>query len=227
MRLKSVGAPTRLLINGYIRQCQDELFGAIADDNPYYNIPQLINNHCMLFYDTFTWYRKQHGKGIEFLSDTEVKMNERLDAICMFQTEIASRVCNKFDITFKIKAFGDDRDYPRFAIGYTYGDSLEESVIDWNYDFALRDNKDNSSEFVFHTDTLWFVGNNDANQIASLTYSLGDMVKLSIDFQNNKVVVHHNGTEMDYQNFEHERVWVGLCLMNLGEIIEMVEYKFD
>ena len=42
--------------------------------NTYYNIPQLINHHIMLFYEEFKWYKQNHGQGLEFISDTEVKL---------------------------------------------------------------------------------------------------------------------------------------------------------
>ena len=71
-RLKAAPVSTKLLINGYMRECQQSLFGAVSKQNPYYSIPQLVNNHCILFYELFTWYHKKHGDGIEFISDTKI-----------------------------------------------------------------------------------------------------------------------------------------------------------
>ena len=103
-RLKQISTPIKQLVNGYIRQCQDELFGEMAADNPYYNIPQLINNHCILFYDTFAWYRGKHGDDLEFISDTEVTMYDGTpNSLCMFENVISSAFCDRFEITFKTK----------------------------------------------------------------------------------------------------------------------------
>ena len=87
-RLKSIANPTKDLINGYIRVCQNELFGDIAIENPYYNIPPLINNHCILFYEAYTWYKKRHGNGIEFLSNIEVVSSETGWSCCILDNEI-------------------------------------------------------------------------------------------------------------------------------------------
>ena len=66
-----------------------------------------MNNHCMLFYETFGWFKKKYGHGLEFISDTEVKMTEEdVDAPCMFddKIKISDQICDKFSITFEIKA---------------------------------------------------------------------------------------------------------------------------
>ena len=96
-RLRKVATPTKHLINGYIRESQVQLFDDIAINNPYYNIPQLINNHCMLFYHVFTWYKEKHGDGVEFVSETKVNMTETSDtlwapALCMFKSKISSDI---------------------------------------------------------------------------------------------------------------------------------------
>ena len=125
-RLKYIPISTKYLIHGFIRKCQTELFGEIAVENPYYNIPPLINNYCLLFYEIFTWYRKKCGDGIEFLSDTEVKVNEfRGWTSCIIGSQISNKICDKFSITFKIKSFGDGQSCPTFDIGYVTADSLE------------------------------------------------------------------------------------------------------
>ena len=54
---KRINARIKDLINGYIRECQAELFGDLVMENAYYNIPQLINTHCMAFYEVLTWYK--------------------------------------------------------------------------------------------------------------------------------------------------------------------------
>ena len=110
-RLKTIGGPTKNLINGFIRNCQNELFGEIAADNPYYNIPPLINKYCILFYELFRWYKQSYGDGLKFISDTEVTVQEKdIDhrrwLTCIFENVISDTFCNKFSITFKIKSYG-------------------------------------------------------------------------------------------------------------------------
>ena len=105
-RLKAVSIHTKLWINGYIRECQETLFGEIVKENPYFNIPQLVNNHCILFYELFKWYKQKHGRGIKFLSDTEVVREEEEtggNPVCMIKNSVPNACCDGFDVSFKIK----------------------------------------------------------------------------------------------------------------------------
>ena len=67
-RLKSISLVTKDLVTGFIRQCEKDLFAELIEQSSYYHIPQLVINHCILFYETFAWYKENHGEGLEFIS---------------------------------------------------------------------------------------------------------------------------------------------------------------
>ena len=51
-RLRTILPKVKFLVNGYIRICiQNKLFKQQSMEKAYYNIPQLINNHCILYYN--------------------------------------------------------------------------------------------------------------------------------------------------------------------------------
>ena len=157
------------MINGYIRECQDNLFGDFAEENPYFNIPELINNHCILFYELLTWYKTKHGDSIEFISDTEVKLTgEHVDfKTCMLDTAISNGFCDKFDITFKAKDFGKENKIG-FDIGYSFGESLESSIADWNEELGYGDNAAASKGFCFLVGSLYYVADGDDPAVTQL-----------------------------------------------------------
>lgn len=227
-RLASITPLIKKLVNGYIRKCQNELFGDIANDYPYYNIPQLVNNHCILFYEIFKWYTKKHGDDIEFISDTEVKYNGYNSKLstCSFENEISSQFCDTFSITFKLKSLGSKR--PSFDIGYVTGDSLDKSIKDWNKELAESVNQDISWGFCFYVDSVYYLHDNSAEMSSSTTkYCVDDSIKLLFDFKDMKVRVYHNDKELDCRDLNADKLWIGLTLFNQGTILKMVDYKYD
>ena len=227
-RLKSMAIPTKNLINGYIRESQTELFGDLAIQNPYYNIPPLINNHCMLFYEVFAWYRKRHGQGLKFLSDTEVMMDEfaiEKWSICMFENEISDKVCDRFSITFKIKAIKSN--FVGFDIGYATGDSLTESVKNWNEEIGCNANKGTSWGWCLCGRELYYISEFGVKSMKDqIPFALNDLCKLLFDFRKKKVRIYHNDQEVNCQYLKADKLWIGLCLIKKGTTIEMMEYKY-
>ena len=230
-RLKQISATTKDLINGYIRKCQMQLFEDIAIRNSYYNIPPIINNYCMLFYEVFTWYRKQCGDGIEFLSDTEVTVNSNIGywSSCILKNKISKQICNKFSIAFKINSFGMKQTYPTFDIGYTIGNSLEESVKNWNQEFGTGENEKTSWAFSFYRGYTYYIGKPGRSRPNSemMEYKLGDMIELVFDLNCKRVYVYHNEQERDGAYLKADTFWVGLCFVNQGATIELINYRYD
>ena len=239
-RLKTIGLPTKHLINGYIRQCQDGLFGDTAAQNPYYNIPEIVNNYCMLFYEIFTWYKKNRGEELEFLSDTEVTLAEehslyRRWNTCMFENAISNKYCDRFSITFKIKSFGkytpsmDPRDLPDFYIGYTTEKTLGSSIIDWQCQLGEYKNSQTSCAWDVYDDELFFSGKGECFAPAGYysKYHVNDLFKLVIDFGANSVSLYHNDIEADSRKIDVKKLWVGFSLGYCQNRIEMVGYKYE
>ena len=233
-KLKHIGAPLKNLINGYIRIYQNEFFGDIASDNPYYNIPPLINNYCMLFYEIFTWYKKKFGKGLEFTSDTEVVLNETKRAgnwpTCLFENTISNEFCNKFSIAFKIKPFGTNRFLPDFYIGYTFGETLEESVKSWDAQLGENENSSTSESWCFNHG-IFHSGDGDKFKPLKKSYDFRltdrDLLTLVFDFKQSRVTVYQNEKVLDCRDLKVNKLWIGLSFYHHRDGVEMIEYKYD
>ena len=235
-RLKTIDSRTKDLINGYIRECQNdhELFGKRALENPYYNIPQLVNNHCVLFYETFTWYKQQFGKGLKFLSNNKVTL-QQVDRwcwrTCMFENKISSSFCNKFNISFAIRSYGSSRSTPDFYIGYTTGETLESSIKNWQHQLGEKQNINTSCSWGFCGDALYYSGKGKefcyVTRAGTIKYALHDILRLEIDFQAKKARMYYNDKEKDCRNMKVNTVWIGLSFANEGETVEMIQYKYD
>ena len=213
----------------------------MAEDNPYYNIPHLINNHCMLFYELFTWYKKNHGQELKFLSDTEVTVGEKVKdrqyewLTCVFDSVISSDICNKFNMTFKIKSFGKAfgaaatlRTTPDFYIGYTEKETLEESIKNWDYQLGESDNASTTSSWCFSEQAIYHSGDGDHfRRVKDASFAVGDSLKIAFDFIGKNVKIYHNDIEGDRRELTTDKVWIGLSLVYPQETVEMIEYKYE
>ena len=210
------------LANGYIRNAQHLL----PADNIYYNIPELINTHCMAFYEVFTWYKKKHSSGLKFLSDSEVIASNSIRwKTCFFENEISNEVCDKFDIAFKLISFGKEKEIPDFCIGFTTTNTIEESMIDWEQCLGETGNGDTSAAWAFYATHLFYNGDYVIDE--SMKYSEGDLFRISFDFEKGTVKVYQNDEEKDCQELKVTKFWIGLSLLYVENQIKMVEYKYD
>lgn len=229
-RMQSICAPTKYLVNGYIRICEDELFRDLAMNNPYYNIPQLINNYCMLFYERFTWYKEQYGPGLNFLSDTEVILGDVSKSsycwtTCMFENVIDGTFSDKFSITFTEKLPDETAD---FYLGYTTGVTLETSILNWNHQLGAGRNRYTSRAWLISDGKLSFSGHElEAEYVGHFGHSTNDWFKLMFDFETNKVMIYHNDTKKDSRDLNMTKLWVGLSMFYQRETIKMIEYKYN
>ena len=229
-RLKRISHATKDLINGYIRDCEANLFGGLLNQNPYYHIPPIINNYCVLFYDIFTWYKKKDVDTIEFISDTEIKQTVSNWSTCMLENEISNETCDNFSVTFEVISFGV-ADGPNFCIGYTTKDTIEESIKKWNAPLGESKNKHSSASWAMYDDALFLSAKGEEFvEIDNLdmTYSCGDLFKILIDFKEKQTIkIYQNDGELDCQALDQTKLWIGISLYYKGSQIKMVQYKYD
>ena len=230
-RLKFVTFQTKDLINGYIKDCQDQLFGDIAIDNPYYNIPQPVNNHIMLFNGIFTWYRSKYGKGLKLVSNTAVTVQEMDEdefsaKTCMFANVISKELCNKFSITFKIEHPDKSREVD-VHIGHTKESSLEESIKDWNQPLGYFNNMMTTCKWNIYSDGVYFSGEDTYfKKVREIKYTNGDLFKVIFNFEGMQVAIHHKEDEVDLRELCVTKLWIGCSIFCPGDKVEMIEYKF-
>ena len=236
-RVESISDSTKYLINGYIRQCQNELFGDFVIYNPYYNIPQPVNNLCMLFYQLWTWHKQNYGQGLKFLSDTEVTTEEDgIWSTCLFENVISHAICDRFSITFKIKSFGKwepgdmvDKETPDFYIGYTTGQTIDDSILNWHHQLGEDKNALTSCAWNVYGNALYFFGEGRsfAKVARSLDYAIGDLLKLVIDFEGKTITIYYNDIEANSRKLDVKQLWIGFSIAFFHNTIEMVHYKYD
>lgn len=229
-RLKQIDPKIKDLVNGYIRMCQNQLFGEMTKQSAYYNIPQLINNHCLLFYETFTWYNKDQHYNLEFISDTEVKVADTHDwSTCMFANEISDKICKKFSAVFEIIEFGECEFGLYFCVGYTTSSSLEESIKDWHEPLGENENTFTSVSWAFCDTFLQHSA--DAREFQDVSddmqYAHGDLLKISFNFIDKTAKIYHNDVEKDCRDLTTFKLWIGLSLFYKGTQIKLIEYKYD
>ena len=234
-RLKTISVLTKNLINGYIRIQQRELSFDLMTDNPYYNIPQLVNNYCMLFYEEFRWYQQKHGRGVEFLSPTKIEINTDLReaSTCLFENEISNELCDKFSFTFELM-YGSNWDLFWFYIGYATGHSIEESITNWDQPLGEEHNDKTSWGWIISDDELWHSGDGHVMEdiAEEIDYSLGDLIKVSLNFKETTARIYHNEKELNCQDLTVGKLWVGVSFKMVtfyhkGGSVEMVDYKYD
>ena len=187
-----------------------------------------MNNHCILFYEIFTWYKNDKQKGVKFISETEVKAIKNVWTTCIFDNEISDKICNRFSITFQVISFGDERVEPDFDIGYTLENTIEESMKNWTSPIGEGQNK--------HTSTCWNCGNSRLYHSCSngwstvqknLKYSLGDIFTMLFDFKEEKVKIYYNDQEKDCKDLNVTKLWVAISLFYTGNHVKVIDYKYD
>ena len=237
-RLKGIDKRTELLIDGFLRECQHNLFGELMNINPYYNIPKLVNNHCMLFYETLVWHTKHVGTDIEFTSNRIVKKTQCSGgwSTCMFDNEISKDTCNKFMITFKINAFGSteatEYKYPNFYFGWTTGETLKESIKTWNQQLGEQKNKMSSVSWCIYTKSIHL--SDKDRYFQSITknlyeYEIGDRFTVRFDFIKKKVGLYYNDDESaaDERDLGTDKLWIGFSFYFKNEIIEVIDHCYE
>ena len=144
----------------------------------------------------------------------------------MFENKISNEICNSFSITFKVISFGDNRKFLDFCIGHTTGETLEDSIMDWNKCLGEGINAATSSSWAFWRNALLCNGIY-IKLPGFMDYSRGDFFKISFDFREKQVKIYHNNKECDCKDLTVTKLWVGLSLRFVGTHIEMIEYKYD
>ena len=73
-KLKRVNLRNKLLLDGYFRNCQKELFQVEMIDNAYFNIPEISKSICLLYYGlSDAWDPKYVGDTYKLLDNQTIK----------------------------------------------------------------------------------------------------------------------------------------------------------
>ena len=62
-RLKAINEQTNIVVSGYLRENEANIFGELIESNPFYNFPKLLHTICLLYYAFLDeWDPEQIGK---------------------------------------------------------------------------------------------------------------------------------------------------------------------
>ena len=232
-KVQRIDNKTQSLINGYIREYQHNVFGALVNVNTYYTIPELVNNHCMMFYDPLRWYTKKVGPGIEFISERIVKKSvcDNGWSTCVLGYKISKDLCNKFDITFRLNSFGstdeDDYNYPYFYLGFVTGKSIKKSIKKWNQAIGHGSNTATRG-WCISINKIYSVGFFNSGILdrdgKRCQFAVGDIFRISFDFEYKQVALFYNDQQVDLRKLKTKKLWIALSFALKNEIIEIIDY---
>lgn len=184
----------------------------------------------MLFYEVFRWYKTQHGKELNFVSGTRIKLgkNAKNWSTCLFENDVSNQFCDKLTIQFEFKSFS--KHSPAFVIGYATGDSIEQSISEWECPLGGGDMKHTSFGWLMSGyNTLAHAGNGHQLEMISMSmkYSEGDIFTIIFDFIEKEIVLHRNKIELNCQDFNADKIWIGVSMYGEGTEIELIDYEYD
>ena len=78
-KLKQVNKKSNLIVYGYLRENEKNIFGELLKLNPYYNFPDILNNVCLIYYHiTNRWDTKFIGKYHKLIYEHEYENEDGL-----------------------------------------------------------------------------------------------------------------------------------------------------
>eukprot|EP01084_Bolivina_argentea_P088491 159761_1 len=102
-KLSNVNHRSKLIVYGYVREFQNDTFDEMSTVNPYYNIPEIIQNICLIYYHVYDIWDSQYIANVHTLNE-EIQCIEhtgRLSYKSSFCSIIAD--CGKYHWKFKLK----------------------------------------------------------------------------------------------------------------------------
>eukprot|EP01084_Bolivina_argentea_P177308 306633_1 len=67
-KLNNVNNKSKLIVYGYIKEFQKITFQEISKVNPYYNIPKIIQNICLIYYHLYDEWDLQYIANVHTLN---------------------------------------------------------------------------------------------------------------------------------------------------------------
>lgn len=219
-RVKKVNQKGKDLVNGYLRK-----FGQN-------NIPFLINILCMNYYydtDFQKWFKEERGRHIVFLDDHRVTkdVEDFGWGTCIYGSQaITSDICNTFEITYKLNAFGVGKAYCCFVIGFVT-DKIENSIANWNERIGGGSNEKGSIGVWFYDhDVYVYDRDKSAQQLDhKKQYALNDLFRFKVDFRANQLHLFHNEKEISVIKLNTKYVRPALTISYEKEELEIVAFE--
>eukprot|EP01084_Bolivina_argentea_P209042 356176_1 len=104
-KLNNVNDKSKLIVYGYLREFQNDTFHEICKVNPYYNIPEIIQNICVIYYHLYDEWDSQYIANVHTLNEENqcIEHTGRLKYESSFCSTIAHSDYGEYHWKFKIK----------------------------------------------------------------------------------------------------------------------------
>eukprot|EP01084_Bolivina_argentea_P209043 356177_1 len=99
----NVNNKSKLIVYGYLREFQNNTFGEISKINPYYNMPQIVENICLIYYYLYDKWDSQYIAKVHTLNEKNQCIEHTGEPF--YQSSFCSTIadCGKYHWKFKIK----------------------------------------------------------------------------------------------------------------------------
>ena len=209
-KFRLVDRKTKLLTSGYIRNAE-LLF---PNNNPYYNVVELINHTITIYYyDGIIFNKnpnKKDGEQIIFIDDITMKKIHNSWRTCIVDIELNNKMCDLFTISFKVIYLS--RHATEFFFGYFSVESSDElDYITYNHWIRGSNNKmlgtavKNEDKYIYvYADNVY------KNFLNPLGRSLmnGDIFKIKFDFINKESSFYVNQHNIHTQPMGNKNIFV-------------------
>ena len=209
---------SKLLIHGFIKMMQRELFSDNID-NPYYDIPPLVINICIWFY---------HCTDFFSMSGSDLKINETGDTVTCIRGHRNSAFGNigidlnkinnmiyrwdleilQFDETYLMSiGFASDR------TTYLNGDFNQ---IEHPEEFYEIDSDGNCNSHRHE----W------AQRVCEYGFGTGDMVAIELDTKNRNIIFFINGIDQGilFREIPKKKYYLAVTFRTIGDSVKIVDF---
>ena len=165
------------VVNGYMKRAQLLL---PYQDNPYYNIPELVNHICINFYNNSEYFTKYNENNVELNDDTTIYMKNDNFASCYGSLNIMVDTYSKYIWKFKMLEFQG-----LIAIGI---DSSNKAHVD--RDFYDCDNANPYYANEIYANGMGILYSHDASNSYSNRYAftridtIGSLITMELNVKN-------------------------------------------
>ena len=206
-----------------------EIEQLFPSNNPYYNIPILVNHICCSYYYILIGFNSNtNSKEFKIRNNSQrvEKIKTSWVELWIGNNAITNKMCDGFEIEYTIKhvynkysgnhfflAFSTDKNYKDPIYSVTGSAMLikieKQSLIFTN---RLREHNETSHKSV---------------QVKiKKYYNVDDVFKLRIDFKSKTAIFYHGNNELVQETFNSNKIYPKLILFWESTIIEITNWKF-
>ena len=229
-KLKRVNKESNLIVYGFLRECEVNIFGELSKSNAYYNFPEIMLNICLIYYHIMDkWDEKYIGRHHKLSKDGLRIENIRNGFGTSFGEETVSSP-GKYHWRFKLEKVAPNTsvsDYWCIVLGVWKTNCGTAPVVN-NYYTKCANWKGQYKYGYAYDITMGTLISADGGNAGGGNYGKrckgGDIIELCLDFNAFTLKLIINGEDMgiSHNEIEDTKYRVALCTFHTGSIIEML-----